>query len=149
MNKAETLLVAFQDLNWENYIEISDAIVEFDKSNVEGELITQASIYSYYQGLLTVAKREYDKAQLDLAQFVATSRKDEQDACLRSGKKTTEKSLEAYVVALPQYKEKTSITIELSYKLGLLKGLVDALQQKKDMLIQLSANARAETKLYS
>ena len=51
MNKAETLLVAFQDLNWENYIEISDAIVEFDKSNVEGELITQASIYSYYQGL--------------------------------------------------------------------------------------------------
>jgi len=149
MNKAETLLVAFRDLNWENYIEISDAIVRFDKNNVEGELIEQASIYSYYQGLLTVAKREYDKSQLDLAQFVATSRKDEQETCLKTGRKVTEKSLEAFVISLPDYKEKTEYAIELSYKLSLLKGLVEALQHKKDMLVQISANTRAETKLYS
>lgn len=149
MNKADKLLIAFKDMNWENYIQISDAIVRFDKNNIEEAIVDQASIYSYYQGLFTLAKREYDRSQLALAQFVATARKDEQVARTSSGIKSTEKSLEAYVIALPEYKIKTDYAIELAYKLGLLKGLVEALQHKKDMLVQLSANARAETKLYS
>ena len=52
MNKAQSLLEALEDLTWENYVDIADGITQFDKHAIDDEMTRQASIYSYYQGLL-------------------------------------------------------------------------------------------------
>jgi hypothetical protein len=145
MTQAEALLGAYRDLTWEDYIEISDSIVKFDKNNINGELERQASIYSYYVGLLGTAKNDMDKAGLKLVQFMAETRKEQKENA--SGKYTA-KDLDDYVMAHPDYFLLVETANDAQFKYSLIKGLVQSLDQKKDMLVQLSANSRAETNLY-
>jgi len=58
MNKAIDLLNALEDLTWENYVDIADAATQFDKHDIDTEMAKQASKYSYFQGLLSVSKKE-------------------------------------------------------------------------------------------
>ena len=62
MNKAHDLLEALEDLTWENYVDIADAATQYDKHEIDNEMAKQASVYSYYQGLLSVAKKRLDDA---------------------------------------------------------------------------------------
>ena len=57
MSKSLHLLEALEDLTWENYVDIADEITKFSKHEIDDEITRQASIYSYYQGLLSVAKK--------------------------------------------------------------------------------------------
>ena len=38
MNKAEQLLLAYEDMTWDNYVTICDAIVRINPENLEEEL---------------------------------------------------------------------------------------------------------------
>jgi len=68
MNKAQTLIAAYDDLTWENYVDIADSITTFDKHAIDDEMTRQASVYSYYQGLLSIAKKTLDVANLNLTE---------------------------------------------------------------------------------
>ena len=76
MNKAQNLLEALEDLTWSNYVDIADAITKFDKHEIDAELARQASVYSYYQGLLSMSKKNLDEANLTLTTYMAQTRKD-------------------------------------------------------------------------
>lgn len=146
MATAEQLLELYNDLTWENYFSISEAIVKFDKHNIENELMRQASQYSYWQGLCSMAKRDLDYANLQFTQFVASTRKNFKE---ESVKKLTAKDLDDLVESTDSYTLYNKSIADANYKYTMIKGLVQALEQKKDMLQQLSANNRAETKLYN
>ena len=148
MSRASDLLLAFEDLTWENYVALSDKIVQVNRHDIEGELMRHASTYSYYSGLLSFAKKRLSQAQLRLDQFMAQTRKGEHETRLSKGLKATDKYLEAYVISHPEYGDINIAADDARFKLGLLKSLVEALEQKKDMLVQLSANSRAETSIY-
>ena len=145
MNKAQSLLEAFEDLTWENYVDIADGLTQFDKHEIDTEMARQASIYSYYQGLLSISKKKLDDANLDLTKFMAQTRKEKKSSTVA---KQTAKDLDDFVESTPEYGVYNEKVNDASFKYTLLKGLVSSLDHKKDMLVQLSSNRRAETNLY-
>ncbi len=66
----------------------------------------------------------------------------------QSTTKVTAKDLDDIVLGDTYYTELQTNLDEATFKYEMLKGLVRALEQKKDMLQQISANKREETKLY-
>jgi hypothetical protein len=140
-----TLTEALDDFTWDNYKDISDGVVKFDDNNIDGEMMRQASMYSYYHGLMSLAKKGINDQQTDLARFAGELRKSIKD---ESRTKMTAKDLDDAVMSSPEYFQRMNSMNEMNFKFELLKGLVRALEQKKDMLQQVSANRREETKLY-
>ncbi len=139
------LIESLEDFTWENYKDISDALVKFNEYEVENEMFRQASIYSYYYGLMGMAKKMVNERSLALTRFMSQLRKEAKSS---SSVKLTAKDLDDLVFADDQYHARQTALDDATFKYELLKGLVRALEQKKDMLQQVSANKREETKLY-
>ena len=149
MSRADDLLLAYKDLNWDLFVDISDSIIQINARDIDNELTKHASQFSYYSGLCDVAKRDVEEASLKLTQFSSETRRDYAVTCKAEGKKATAKDLDDYVFSNTTYLELSSVLNEATHKLNLLKSLVYAFIHKKDMLIQLSANGRAEKNIYS
>jgi len=139
------LIESLEDFTWENYKDISDTLVQFTEYEVETEMFRQASIYSYYYGLMSMAKKMVGERSIGLTRFMSKLRKEAKE---RSSVKLTAKDLDDLVFADDQYHERQTAVDDATFKYEMLKGLVRALEQKKDMLQQVSANKREETKLY-
>ena len=139
------LIESLEDFTWENYKDISDALVQFNEYEVENEMMRQASVYSYYYGLMGMAKKMVNERSLQLTRFMSKLRKEAKSS---SSVKLTAKDLDDLVFADDQYHARQTALDDAIFKYELLKGLVRALEQKKDMLQQVSANKREETKLY-
>ena len=139
------LIESLDEFTWENYKDISDALVQFNDHSVEDEMFRQASIYSYYYGLMSMAKKMVNERSLQLTRYQAKLRK---AAKFESSTKLTAKDLDDLVLSEDQYQARQTLLDESIFKYEMLKGLVRALEQKKDMLQQVSANKREETKLY-
>jgi len=139
------LIESLDDFTWENYKDISDALVSFNNYDIEDEMFRQPSIYSYYYGLMSMAKKMVNERSLQLTRYQAKLRKAAKN---ESSTKLTAKDLDDLVLSEDQYQARQALLDEAIFKYELLKGLVRALEQKKDMLQQVSANKREETKLY-
>ena len=146
INTMEDLTVLLEDFTWENYKDISDAVVKFDEFNIDNEMFRQASIYSYYYGLMGAAKKRMNDLDTELVRLSSTLRRDYKAGTTT---KLTAKDLDDLVFADSTYQQAVSEVNDATFKYELLKGLVRALEQKKDMLVQLSSNKRAEIKLSS
>ena len=141
----QELIETLDDFTWENYKDISDALVSFTDHGVEDEMFRQASIYSYYYGLMSMAKRRMNECSLNVTHFASDLRKSTKE---ESGIKLTAKDLDDTVMSNATYSALQNSVDDATFKYEMLKGLVRALEQKKDMLQQVSANKREETKLY-
>ena len=139
------LIKTLDDFTWENYKDISDALVSFNDQAVEDEMFRQASIYSYYHGLMSMAKRQMNECSLNISHFAATLRKTTKAS---SSSKLTAKDLDDIVLSDDTHSALQNRSDDAVFKYEMLKGLVRSLEQKKDMLQQVSANQREETKLY-
>ena len=139
------LIKTLDDFTWENYKDISDALVSFNDQAVEDEMFRQASIYSYYHGLMSMAKRQMNECNLNISHFAATLRKTTKAS---SSSKLTAKDLDDIVFSDDTHSALQNRSDDAVFKYEMLKGLVRSLEQKKDMLQQVSANQREETKLY-
>jgi len=136
------------DINVESFPEISQALTAFDPNSIGDSLQKQATVYSYCYSLMAQAKRQLDDLERSKTRLAAVLRSGHRTSHTGS-KKLTAKDLDDLVDADDSYIQcLTDVTdAELIYEL--LKGLVRALEQKKDMLIQASSNQRAEAKLYN
>jgi len=139
------LIESLDDFTWENYKDISDALVSFTDHAVEDEMFRQASIYSYYHGLMSMAKRRMNECNLNITHFASNLRKTTRT---ESASKLTAKDLDDIVLSDDTHSALQNRSDDAVFKYEMLKGLVRALEQKKDMLQQVSANKREETKLY-
>ena len=149
MNKSEQLLLAYEDMTWDNYVMICDAIVRINPENLEEELTNQPVNYSHWSGLLARARNEMDTSNLRLTQFIASTTKEAQDEALLQGKKRTAKDLDAFVESHPNYATYMKEVNAITQKFNMIKGLVSALDQRMSSLVQLSSAKKAEMKLYS
>jgi hypothetical protein len=138
------LIDSLDDFSWENYKTISDAVVKFDEANIENEMYSQASMYSYYHGLMSLAKKFTNDLEADNVRLASKLRSNYKN----THSKLTAKDLDDLVFADEEYNAALRTLNAATFKYELLKGLVRALEQKKDMLQQVSANKREETKLY-
>jgi len=82
-------------------------------------------------------------------QYKAVTKNQEMERSRSEGTKATVTYLEDFVISQEDYKTKQEEIFELNEIFGWLKAITTALEQKKDMLIQISANHRSETKMYN
>jgi hypothetical protein len=134
----------FKNLNLSEYYELQRQAVAFDDHNIEEEMTKQASNYAQYHALLMIGKRELDKENRELDRISAQLSQEYR----KTAAKATAKAVEDYVFCHPEYLAQREVMDDVSFRYGLLKGLVKAIEQRKDMLQQCSANKREETKLY-
>lgn len=137
------------NFEWEDYVKLSNKITSIDQSNINNELEIHSAIYSYYAGILHKIKRELDLQQCTLDKLGADIRSTffAQYKVL-NGAKPTEKIIESEVIRNSDVQNLKKVIIDLEYKYNLFKGLSYGLEHRKDCLIQLSSNKRAEIKLY-
>ena len=107
------------------------------------------SKYSEYHTLCIKAKKVFDEENRVLAALTADLGNKASDVLPRNAQKATAKNVENYIFSDIDYNNQVKLTNKANERYLTLKGLVSALELKKDMLVQLNANRRAETKLYN
>ena len=133
-------------LTWLDFAEIVNKLVQFEEGNIENEMRQQGSIYSYYYGLMSVAKSQADEAERTRDRLAATVRTKAREE--NRFKKLTAKDLDDLVLINDDVSDLENELTQATLKYDMLKGLVRALEHKKDCMVQISSNKRAETKLY-
>ena len=98
-----------------------------DPNEVADQLREISALYGYYYGIMIKAKRLAKRSE---------------------GVKLTAVAAEDYVQSLELTGELNNEVRRLKEGYGYAKGICSTLEMKKDMLVQLSANSRQESKLY-
>ncbi len=143
MNFSE-LFESIKNMNLEQALEISKHILKIDPENLEPVLSNQAHLFFFFTVALAKIKKEYEFA---LAEFGRTTYEVREEAEKNPTRKTTEKYLEIVINSNDRIiKEKKQIS-ELENQLEIMKGLLKSLEHRRDMIVQMSSNKRAETKL--
>jgi len=137
------------ELDMDTYNEICQNITRIDRSNMDVELSRHASHYSYYSAMQDLCKKKLDDKNLELTMYMAQTRKERTEEGKSLAKKPTAKDLDDHVLSQAEYGRICREVNDLTLKYNMLKSLVQSLGQKKDLLVQLSANMRAEKNIYS
>lgn len=132
-------------LDWETFVQVSPEICGIRVSALEDELCSIPTIYSYYHGLMIVSKSMLDES-LDMMEIEKSNIRQAQRL---KGVKVTAVQGEDLVNCNPAIVSFSEIIRNRKEVYSMLKGLCDSIAMKKETLIQLSANQRQETKLYS
>jgi len=130
----------------EELCKAGEEVVKINKHQLNEEMESHAAVYTYFHGLMALAKTDLDLAHFEHEQFEARERTNTINS---SRVKLTVTALDSVVKSNPNYPTYIKKVIFAEKKYIMLKGLVNGLAQKKDLLVQLSSNNRAETKLYT
>jgi hypothetical protein len=136
------------NFEWEDYVILSNKVNSIDTNNINNELSLHSAAYSYYNGVLHKVKRELDLQNNILERLEADIRSSFIKSYMAVNKtKPTDKMAESTVLTNDDYQNQKKCIIDLEYKYNLFKGLCYAMEHRKDCLVQLSSNLRAENKL--
>lgn len=119
------------DLSKDNRINVADLHTEFQ--------IFPSSLFAYCEAKSS-AEQVYDLLKQQLEELEAET----YIAVKNSGEKVTEKGAESLVTVDPAVKAMRVELINAKRDLETMKNYVESLRAKKDMLIQLGADARKE-----
>lgn len=133
------------EISPEIYNDITVELSRIDPTRLDREICDHTAHYAHYHGLLYYCKRNLDVAKLSLDVWMA--QEDREVRASSEGKKLTAVQMEALIKCNPRYLELNEEVIRLEEVYNLVKGICLTLEHKKDMLVQLSANTRAETKI--
>ena len=139
----------FENPNWEEFMPISLDLQEINRLNVDDELSKHPGAYCFFHGMMVEAKKEADVANQEQERYWHTSRVTALEYRTVEGKKTTEKILDSLIFQDQKYNTLKRASIDATYLYNLLKALVSGLEHKKDCLVQLSSNRRAEARTFS
>jgi hypothetical protein len=145
MTNIKDIAEVLKDINEDNFPILVRDLCAINKDLITDELIKVPSVYAYWAGILTLVKKNRDLQELRLTSTGAALRKKYKE---ESGSKLTAKDLDDLVLSNTEYRDIQEEYIKKSNNYDMIKALVEALQHKKDMLVQLSANQRAESNLY-
>lgn len=134
-----------ETLDWDTYNKVSPEICNINRDAVEDELCDISTVYSYYHGLMVVAKSMLDES----TDMMEVEQSNIRQAQRLKGVKVTAIQGEDIVNCNPAIVSFSEIIRIRKEVYSMMKGLCDSIFMKKEMLIQLSANQRQETKLYS
>tara|TARA_Y100001937_G_scaffold104937_1_gene145344 strand:- start:611 stop:1048 length:438 start_codon:yes stop_codon:yes gene_type:complete len=120
-----------------------------DPNEVANQLSEISGLYGYYYGIMIKAKRLLDNAEGLLESFKASSRNTKREEGVPSNqRRLTAVAADDYVNSLEETEKLNQEVLRLKECYGYAKGICGTLDMKKDMLVQLSANSRQESKLY-
>ena len=131
----------------DTYLEVTKKYLRIDESSVERALLQHTGVYAFFGAVLAHAKMRMDESSTDLERMEAKVREERRAELLDAGKKATDRALDAYVRTVDVVQEHEDNHRKCSHKYHLAKNIMNSLDHQKDMLVQISANKRAETKL--
>ena len=135
--------VVLEGRNQEINIDIKEE-TKIDTTNLNNELIKQIDKYAWWAMLYTAAISEKYKAQSD---YELITSQIEKDICDKYSIKLTESRIKREKVIDPRYKEAIAKVNDTKYKVSVLRTMLNALVQRKEILISLSDNMRTEQRL--
>ena len=143
MNDIEKTYFHLED----TYLDITKKYLKVDESTIENALFQHTGVYAFFGAVLAYAKREVDRAANDKEREEATVREARRSELVEEGKKATDRALDAYVKTVLSVQGMEDRYEVCTHKYHLAKNIINSLDHQKDMLVQISANKRAETKL--
>lgn len=138
-----------KSLSFDKYYELTQVLTAIDKSDIQNELSKSTTVFSYYHGLMIMQKKRVDLLNIKLLSLYSAIKNNELLSNKSKGVKLTATYLEDFVNSNNDYVAMKEEVLNQEEIYGYLKALCNALEHKKDMLVQLSANLRSETKLYN
>lgn len=136
-------------LDLDVYLDLVKELTSLDKDDLPGELSKHSAVYSYYHGLLTYLKSRVDRLNKTLESTTSILRVDAAHEHKKAGSKATATYLEDFVNSRDEVSGLKDKLLSEEERYGYLKSVCQSLEHKKDMLVQLSANSRSESKLYN
>lgn len=133
----------------DQFFDLSQELSKINKDDIFSELSKHPSVYSYYHGLLVTQKGRVDKLNNNYNTLFATLRKDKYESGKNGGAKFTATYLDDFALSNPDCQELKNRILDEELIYSFLKALCSMLEHKKDMLVQMSANLRSESKLYN
>ena len=127
---------------------LSKVITHIDEDALNDEYSRLPSDMAYFSELYAEAKKAFAAAKLDRDITRSRLRLVARETIEVSGKRATESMVDAAVELDPQWLEVKTTEIECQAKTLRLYGVLESLRFKRDMLIQLGAQARAEMKSF-
>ena len=146
-SKSQDLLTAYETLDWDLYVTLADGLCKVDRHDIEEELVSFPRVFSYYSGLYEYARQDVGRCEAKLEKMTAELKAEAADRLKERGVRPT---VDAVMTQVTTSEELYTFREDLEARkgrLGLLKSLVSGMQSKKDMLVQISANSRAEIQL--
>ena len=122
-----------------NYRDLS-----IDTTDISNELATQAEKFVFVAEKFFHFQGQYDLSQRRLEELYAQLDGEVRREAENSGKKITEKAIEAQIKLNPIYKQKQEEVIKLKIQVGLLKSLKEAWIMRGENIHALARNMRDE-----
>lgn len=122
-------------------------VLRISEARLSEEFAQQPSLYAWFAALCEMAGAEFENKKFALSVLRANTEARLRKELSNSGVKTTEASVSAAVQSDPDVGVKSFELIEFERQYMILKSLVRALDQRKDMLIQLGGMKRQEMQL--
>ena len=145
MNK--TVKEAYESIE-EDYLKISKEYLQLNESDIESALIRHSATFAFFASVLTYAKRKTDLMSIQLETAEAVCMEAKRKELTEAGAKTTQGALNSYILTVPDLVDMRELQVKAVTRYNLAKNIVSSLDHQKDMLVQLSANKRAEIKLH-
>jgi len=133
----------------DTYLDIVKRYLNVSETNVDTALYQHTGVFAFFGAVLAYAKREMDRAGSARDREEASVREARRAEMVSEGKRATDRALDAYVITVSTVRDKQDKFETSSHKYHLAKNILNSLDHQKDMLVQISANKRAETKLVS
>tara|TARA_R110002020_G_scaffold142235_2_gene314351 strand:+ start:17324 stop:17770 length:447 start_codon:yes stop_codon:yes gene_type:complete len=132
-----------------DYLSISKKYLQISELEIDTTLMNHSAIYAYFAALLSYSKNVRDDLAIELDKQESLTMKKRTSEMTSAGKKVSQTALNSYVLSVPEIVELKNKLAKADSKYSLAKSLVNALDHQKDCLVQISANKRAEAKLFS
>lgn len=149
MKLDESVFLTLEEVETSTYKKAISWLSKIDPCEIEEALAQLPAIYGYYAGLLADAKEAISILTLKLEKLEAQVRRKNRIDLKTKGSKITEKILDAETYLDVDFLELKTDIIKSETKYNLVRNILTTLEYKKDMLIQLSVNARQEKKMFT
>jgi hypothetical protein len=133
----------------DKYIEITKNYLEVSEHSMDSALERHTGVFAFFGAVLAYAKRQLDLREIGLEFWMSKAIETRREELKSQGGKVTESALNNYIKSVPSVKEKKEEVSLAQHKYNLAKNIVSSLDHQKDMLVQMSANKRAEAKMVS
>jgi hypothetical protein len=118
--------------------------LSIDRKNINDNMSKQPSQYAWFAVLHALANDAYERLKAEKKSLYAEKDNRVRARAAKLGEKTTEKGIEQAIELDPEYMELSEHILEAKLNVDLLQAALIAFMQRKDMLISISSNMRAE-----
>lgn len=122
-------------------------VLTINEATLSDEFVKQPSLYAWFATLAEFANAEVESKKMALSILSANLDAEKRTDLAKDGK-VTEGMVASAVTKDKRFLVASEELIDVTRQAGILKGLVKALDQRKDMLIQLGSMKRQEMFLF-